>query len=341
MDVDHKNSAKPGQFSVFTGCMNRNANLVSALPTWLTHDEIGEVVIIDWSSKTKVADSVADVRDERVKLIRVDGEAHWVNTLAFNLAAKYTSKQYLLRIDSDVLLKPDFFQVHRFNYAEYMTGNPEEDKGLTGMLYVHRDHFFAVNGYNEFLRSYGWEDIDMFSRLEIGQSLRHNFFSPGTAEHIPHSDEERTRHPHLQGYLSYRPEDLLYDVLSALEKITSRRVGLTRDARFRRLEELCNNGMALEESIKFVTAMPMFHNMKNRYLSEILPWSSSHWQAQYEQQSPDNTKVLLLKRADNNNLVPDDIMRKAELYSFIKLFSWTHQNLISPLKEFGLHTAPQ
>src|SRR5688572_10632243 len=118
--MNHQNRAKPGQFSVFTACMNRNDNLVRALPSWLAHDEIGEVVIVDWSSKTEVADSIADVLDKRVKLIRVSGEVHWIYTLPFNLAAKHTSKQYLLRIDSDVMLKEDFFQVHQFTHAEYM-----------------------------------------------------------------------------------------------------------------------------------------------------------------------------------------------------------------------------
>jgi hypothetical protein len=336
MDMDQKNRAKPGQFSVFTACMNRNDNLVRALSSWLAHAEIGEVVIVDWSSKTEVANSIADVMDERVKIIRVSGEASWVYTLPFNLAAKHTSKQYLLRIDADVVLKEDFFQVDQFNYAEYLTGNDEDDTSLTGMLCVHRDHFFAVNGYNEFIRSYGWEDYDIFGRLELERSLRHNFFSPGTAYHIPHSNEERTRHSHLQGYLSRPPEELQHDVLTALERITTRRAGLTREARLRRLEELCSNGLVLEESIKMVTADPEFHSMKNRYLSEIMPWSSSQRQALYEQQSAANDKVLLLKRADNNNLVPDNIMRKAELYSFIKLFTFYHQNFLCPLKEFGL-----
>jgi hypothetical protein len=332
--MDHKTRAKPGQFSVFTACMNRNENLVRALPSWLAHDEIGEVVIVDWSSKTEVADSIANVLDERVKVIRVSGELHWVYTLPFNLAAKHTSKQYLLRLDSDVVLREDFFRAHQFDYAKYMRGNPEEDKGLTGMLYVHRDHFFAVNGYNEFLRSYGWEDIDLFGRLEAERGLRHNFFSSGTAYHIPHSDEERTRYSHFQGYLRYPIEDLPHDFLTALEKITSRRVGVTHEARLSRLEELCNNGMTLEESLKRATALPMFHNMKNRYLAEILPWSSSYRQALYEHQSGDNARVQL-KRTDNNNLAPDDLMRKAELYSFIKLFTWRYQNFLCPLKEFG------
>src|SRR5688572_18968191 len=110
MPMNHKNRANPGQFSVFTACMNRNDNLVRALPSWLAHDEIGEVVIVDWSSKTEVADSISNVRDERVKLIRVNGEAYWIYPHPFNLAAKHTSKQHLLRIDSDVLLKEDFFQ---------------------------------------------------------------------------------------------------------------------------------------------------------------------------------------------------------------------------------------
>lgn len=333
---NYRKSAGPRRFSIFTACRNRNNNLVRALRSWLAHDEVGEVVIVDWSSETPVAESVAGLLpDGRIKLIRVDGETHWVNTLAFNLAAKHTSNQYLLRVDADVLLKKNFFKIHQFYDTEYMTGNPEDDKGLTGLLYVPRDHFLAVNGYNEFLRCYGWEDYDIFVRLELERNLRHRFFAFNTAYHIPHSDEERIRR-YSQAHLTYCPGDLLQDATALLEKSISSRIGLTHEDRLRHLEYLLYNNNSPVDELTKITSQPVFHSMKNRYLANVMPWSSQHQQAHYQQQPGGNDKILVLKRMGDIEPIPEEIMKKAELYSFAKLFSWRHSNFMCPIKEFGL-----
>ena len=44
--------------SIVTACMNREDFLVQALPSWLQIEEVNEVVIVDWSSKKPVIESL-------------------------------------------------------------------------------------------------------------------------------------------------------------------------------------------------------------------------------------------------------------------------------------------
>ena len=65
--------------SIVSCCMNRNENLRKALMTWLQLD-VDEIVIVDWSSKEPVEETIKDLMDHRVKIIRVEGESKWVLT---------------------------------------------------------------------------------------------------------------------------------------------------------------------------------------------------------------------------------------------------------------------
>src|SRR5690606_598218 len=65
-----QNQAEAG-ISLVTCAMNRSENLVKALPSWLKHREISEVVIVDWSSGVPVEDSLnrANINDPRIRII--------------------------------------------------------------------------------------------------------------------------------------------------------------------------------------------------------------------------------------------------------------------------------
>jgi hypothetical protein len=64
--------------SVVCGCMDRREMLRQALPTWLALSEIGEIVIVDWSSPSPVRPLAAELGDRRVKVLRVDGQRRWI-----------------------------------------------------------------------------------------------------------------------------------------------------------------------------------------------------------------------------------------------------------------------
>lgn len=45
--------------SVVTCSMNRCENLIKAMPSWLSHPQISEVVVVDWSSRQPVRQDLA------------------------------------------------------------------------------------------------------------------------------------------------------------------------------------------------------------------------------------------------------------------------------------------
>ena len=58
-----------------------------------------------------------------------------------------------------------------------------------GLLFVRREDFLAIGGYNGNLHGWGWEDQDMIGRLTLGAGLTR--ISEGRAIHISHDDAAR------------------------------------------------------------------------------------------------------------------------------------------------------
>lgn len=65
-----------------------------------------------------------------------------------------------------------------------------------GLLFVSKENFIKINGYNGRLNGWGWEDQDMISRLTLGLGLVRD--KEGVAFHISHNNESRTKHYPIQ-----------------------------------------------------------------------------------------------------------------------------------------------
>ncbi|MDD5056211.1 MAG: galactosyltransferase-related protein, partial [Candidatus Peribacteraceae bacterium] len=213
--------------SAITVVKNRTQFLLRALPTWLQHECIREIIIIDWSSKIPLSTSLKQWSDPRIRIIRVDHQPLFILAWAYNLAARYARHATLLKIDSDVQLSPDFFILHRLSEQEFISGHfSRVGKGLSGLLLVHRSDFFAVNGFNEHITCYGWDDYDLYARL-VRSGRRQRFFVRGSCTHMPHSDRLRLKHQRLpipfrtmsifQNMLKYGDSNLWSRVRNTLE----------------------------------------------------------------------------------------------------------------------------
>ncbi|MCK9205425.1 MAG: glycosyltransferase family 2 protein, partial [Bacteroidales bacterium] len=178
--------------SVFTAVKNRKETLIESLKTWVAHDQIDEIIIVDWSSDDSLIPYIQQFQNGKILLAIIRNQPKWILSHAYNLAARLTTKSKILKMDADVKILPGFFQQHNLESGIFFTGNwesarDENDKHLNGICYMFRDDFFSVNGYNEFIKSYGWDDIDLYDRLKakslIRKDLTHN-----TLLHIPHAN---------------------------------------------------------------------------------------------------------------------------------------------------------
>src|SRR5215471_17913060 len=186
------------RLSIVCGCMNRQHMLERALPSWLAAPEVDEVVVVDWSSSTPVIETTQRFADRRIKVVRVLGRQRWIAAQSHNLGVRMASGEILLRLDSDYLLGRDFFGRHPLSDQSFYCGNwrrsrVENERHLTGALYVLRDHVLRVNGYNERIVTYGYEDDDLFERLHRAGLTREDV-DYDTLHHIPHPDALRVKH---------------------------------------------------------------------------------------------------------------------------------------------------
>lgn len=182
--------------SVVTCAMNRTENLLSALRSWLGFTEISEVIIVDWSSDVPVAQSLREqgIDDPRIRILRVDGEARWILSYAFNAGFRAARFDKILKVDADLLLMPDFFARNPLPARSFVAGNwrtaEPGQAHVNGFFFVTRDVLSEVAGFNEFITTYGWDDDDLYHRL-IDIGARRIDVAGNTIHHQDHSDAER------------------------------------------------------------------------------------------------------------------------------------------------------
>lgn len=181
--------------SLVSCCMNRTANLIKSIKSWLALD-IDEIVIIDWSSIIPVIEELKyeGISDERIKIIRVVNQKNWVLTEAFNLGFSCSSYSKVIKADADILISKSFFKKNIIGEGEFIAGRcnmaEKSQEYINGFFYIHRADFFLVNGFNEYITSYGWDDDDLYNRLEH-KGLKRLNIKRDSIYHLSHSDRKR------------------------------------------------------------------------------------------------------------------------------------------------------
>ena len=186
-----------GGVSIVSACMNRNENLIKALPSWLAHDLVKEIIIVDWSSREPVANTLKEngiKNDSRIKIIREDGRNSWCLTQAFNVGIRASKSQYILKLDSDIVISEGFFHSHPVSNFIFYAGNwriaaNDNETRINGSFMAPRSVLNAIGLYNEFITTYGWDDSELYERLAL--VLRRKDFDYKFIKHLPQPEESR------------------------------------------------------------------------------------------------------------------------------------------------------
>lgn len=200
MKVDQKHTtqllkdtkSKVSGISVICGVMNRSQTLARSLKNWLSFGQIDEIVIVDWGSSDGLSTIINGMDDPRLRIVRVESVDRWVLTFALNLAASFATRDKLLKLDSDVTLHPSFFANHNLCKGGFFAGDwrlakSRNEQHLNGAVFCYRADFVAINGYDERIQTYGWDDDNLYERLEIN-GLHREAFRCGSLVHEAHSD---------------------------------------------------------------------------------------------------------------------------------------------------------
>ena len=275
----------PG-ISIVSCCMNRNDNLKKALKTWLKL-AVDEIVIVDWSSSTHVSETLADIDDSRIKIIRVENESKWILTYGFNVGLRASSFERIFKLDADIEVSPNFLELNAFTDFEYVRGHWKSalDNGQADQAYVngsfgcHKKHLLEIGFYNEYIRTYGWDDSDIYSRLSNECGLKRKYLSFDSVVHMTQEQEERLAHQSVSK----------------------------------------NKFLGHFESTEY-------YNMRNKYQTSLYGDWSYKQLSDYEIINLKNN-VVSCRRTTEDLPIPKQVITDAERYAVIKLTSWFDQEL--------------
>lgn len=177
---------------IVTCVMNRTQNIEKYLDSWL-QKEVNQIVIVDWSSDESFYDTIQNKNDSRLVYVRVEGETFFSRTYAQNLGIKFSEYDQVLKLDSDISLKPRFFEFNRLHQGEFICGNfmvgrNDNEKYTHGNVFFYLNDCFKINGYNEIITSYGHDDSDFSLRLQLLAGLRETMLDLDFLYHNPHSE---------------------------------------------------------------------------------------------------------------------------------------------------------
>jgi|GEM_PF-1512078 len=199
-----KRQVLPG-ISLVSCSMNRNENLLTSLESWLQLN-VDEIIIIDWSSQVPVSEALKHINDERIKIIRVNGEKHWILSYAFNIGLRFAKYEKIYKLDADIKVKPNFLEQNHIDKNQFVRGswkialeqnNPKQIH-VNGSFGCHKVHLQEIGYFNEYIRTYGWDDSNLYQRLAYDCGLGQKFLSPDSLVHIEQKNSDRLLHQQIK-----------------------------------------------------------------------------------------------------------------------------------------------
>jgi glycosyltransferase involved in cell wall biosynthesis len=133
-----------------------------------------------------------------VKIVDVHERPFFNLAEARNLGAAAATLEWILFIDADVIAR-DFTNIGSLfvpDDASVYICSPaglKDKKDLSGTVFVRRDEFARVGGYDSYFRGWGGEDDDFYWRL-ARSGCKIGSYSDSLFSVVSHSDEERIRY---------------------------------------------------------------------------------------------------------------------------------------------------
>ncbi|MDN5286009.1 MAG: hypothetical protein JWR38_2283 [Mucilaginibacter sp.] len=319
-----------------TVCMNRLHHLKITLPKNIKdhqHNENARFLLLDYNSvdgleewvNTHLADEIAS---QKVTYYKTLEPQSFDRSHSRNLAFKLAPEGLICNVDADNFTGPDFYQY----IAQVFTRNSECVLGVdrmnlkegvlrdvVGRICLRKEDFTNVRGFDEDMQDYGFEDVDLVSRVRASGKKLVYIDKKKFLKAIPHSNIER--------YAEESITKKMFDVLiSHLSPQQTDIILLYNDQSFEK-GTLCDNiNYYFEDSTEEIIA-----NKQNypRYLIQG-DWESGTWRLSGEQlilESGTGATTIVQQR-ENDNFVNDH----APDFQYISVIK--NSSLLSQIKEF-------
>lgn len=185
------------QVTILTANQNRFQELNASLESWQLLDGVAEILIVDWSSDRPIVEEIDWDRwrkGPKLRVVRVEGEQRWSITRALNHGLGFVETPSILKLDAEVDVNPDLLTKNPLEKHVFYTGNWKTafpwNKHINGSCLGWTTDFEAVGGWDARIEGYGWDDSDLYLRLESSGLFRQDF-APGTLRHRKQSDASR------------------------------------------------------------------------------------------------------------------------------------------------------
>lgn len=191
------------RISVVTVAHNRTPHLLACAKHLSAISLHEEHLILDLGSSPAVERSQLP-DDPRIRLISVVWQEGWWLTHSYNLAFSLACGDYILKLDADVLVEQDFADELLVRMAssssDLMCGRltlqewalPTEQFITNGLFLCRRTSLEALRGFNPYLRGWGWDEIDLYSRFFMAGFPVSRLPERGVKA-IDHGDDQRQR----------------------------------------------------------------------------------------------------------------------------------------------------
>ena len=176
--------------SLVTTCKGRLEHLQQSLPRMVAVPNT-HCIVVDYGCPQQSGRWVQQ-NFPQVYVEFVTDDAEFCLSRARNFGADAVTSPWVLFVDADVLLQPEFaswLQQPREPGGIY--GAALTDASSRGTLLCRADAFFAVGGYDEVIRGWGGEDNELYLRLREAGGIA-LAFPPNLMVPIEHDDALRT-----------------------------------------------------------------------------------------------------------------------------------------------------
>lgn len=195
--------------SLTVGIKNRYKQLKVSLMSWVVQKAIDEILIIDWDSDDIDYEELQKI-DDRIRVITISDQPNYNHAQVLNVCIKNAKNNHILKMDVDYILNPyiklnqwlDIEWENEFMAGAWNQNHLDNKIGFiehtNGFMCIDKKHIEKIGGYNENFVGYGWEDCELYIRLqkELGLTKIIPPISPNFVPiyHNPHMDEIRTRY---------------------------------------------------------------------------------------------------------------------------------------------------
>jgi glycosyltransferase involved in cell wall biosynthesis len=161
-----------------------------------------EIIMVDFNCPEGSQDWVdRHFKFDFVKTVKAEVPAdYWNLSESRNFGYKNSTGEILIFLDADTDIHYKFVSdcVKKLQEGFYLSGKQAGAFSNCGCCAVFRKDFEKVKGYNEALKGWGSEDLDIYRRLEEA-GLTNRTFNFGYIKNIPHADSIRNEFHGNQG----------------------------------------------------------------------------------------------------------------------------------------------